>query len=333
MTSTLDTDGGVLAAVGSTPLVRLDRLYQDSPATFFAKIEALNPSGSMKDRSALRMVLGAIERGDLVPGRSVVIESSSGNLGIGLAQVCRRLDLGFICVVDPKTTPQNIAILTAYGAEVDMVTQPDNDLGDYLSTRLRRVQELVGKTPFAFWPNQYENALNAQAQEMIMQEIQEALGDEVDYVFVATGTCGTIHGCARFVRENGLATRIIAVDAEGSAIFGRPARRRLIPGHGSAIRPALWYDGIASEVVHVNDQDCVVGCRRLVSTEAILCGGSSGGVVSAAAEKLADLPAGSVCALVLPDRGERYLDTIYSDSWVRDHFGDIQHLWKEKAPC
>ncbi|MET7395821.1 2,3-diaminopropionate biosynthesis protein SbnA [Dactylosporangium sp. NPDC005572] len=324
---------GVLGAVGRTPLVRLERLSPGPSARLYAKLESLNPGGSMKDRAAIGMVQGAIASGELVPGRSTVVESSSGNLGIGLAQVCRWYDLRFICVIDPKTTAQNIGILTAYGAELDTVTEPDNDLGDYLSARIKRVRELVLTVPDAYWPNQYANLLNARAQETVMREISEALDGRVDYLFVATGSCGTIHGCMRYIAEHGLRTRVVAVDAEGSAIFGAAPCRRLIPGHGAAIRSALYYDGIADSVTRVSDQDCVVGCRRLVGTEAILSGGSSGAVVSAVTQWLPRLPEDANCALILPDRGERYLDTIYSDAWVFEKFGDIRHLWKEQAAC
>jgi cysteine synthase A len=278
-------------------------------------------------------VQGAIENGDLVPGKSTVVESSSGNLGIGLAQVCQLFGIRFVCVVDPKTTTQNLAILTAYGAELDVVTEADNELGDFLTARLDRVHELVRDIPHAFWPNQYANVLNPKAQETVMREVVEQLDGDVDFLFVATGTCGTAHGCARYIADHGLSTHVVAVDAEGSAIFGDVNRRRLIPGHGAAIRSALHYDGIAQSVVRMTDQDCVVGCRRLVATEAILSGGSSGAVVSAVGQLQAALPDGATCVMLLPDRGERYLDTVYSDAWVEEHFGDIRHLWKEQVAC
>lgn len=329
----IDADDGVLSAVGGTPLIRLRRLFPDSAARFHAKLEALNPGGSGKDRAAIGMVLGAIKSGRLVPGRSTVVESSSGNLGVGLAQVCSLYDIRFICVVDPKATTQNLAILTAYGAELDKVTEPDDELDDFLSVRIRRVHELVKEIPHAFWPNQYANLDNAMAQEGTMREIAERLDGRVDYVFVATGTCGTIRGCSRFVNENGMSTHIVAVDADGSAIFGENTCRRLIPGHGAALRPALHHDGLAHSVLRMTDQDCVVGCRRLASSEAILGGGSSGAVVSAVESLRDELPDGANCVLLLPDRGERYLDTIYSDAWVHQKFGDIKHLWKERVTC
>ncbi|QFQ99400.1 2,3-diaminopropionate biosynthesis protein SbnA [Streptomyces phaeolivaceus] len=329
----LSTTEGILSAVGGTPLVRLSRLFPDSPARFHAKLEGLNPGGSGKDRAATGMVVGAMEIGRLVPGKSTVIESSSGNLGIGLAQVCRLYGIRFVCVVDPKTTAQNISILRAYGAEVDVVTTPDNAQGDFLSARIRRVRELLHDIPHSFWPDQYANELNAKAQTRVMQEITEQLDGSVDHLLVATGSCGTINGCVQYITEHGLATRVVAVDAEGSAIFGQPGCSRLVPGHGAAIRPGLHYDGIAHSVMRMTDQDCVVGCRRLAGVEAILAGGSSGALVSAAARLADELPDGANCVLVLPDRGERYLDTIYSDAWVEAHFGDIRYLWKEQAEC
>ncbi|MFJ7075515.1 2,3-diaminopropionate biosynthesis protein SbnA [Streptomyces sp. NPDC098781] len=319
---------GILSAVGETPLVRLERLFQDSPARFHAKIEGMNPGGSMKDRAALSMVRGAIASGELIPGRSTVVESSSGNLGVGLAQVCRWFGLRFVCVVDPKTTPQHIATLKAYGAHLEMVTTADNDQGDFLHARIERAQQLAEEIADAFWPNQYANLLNARAQEGMMREVAEELDGKVDYLFVATGSCGTIHGCARYIAEHGLDTHIVAVDAVGSAIFGDVTCRRLVPGHGAARRPALHREGLADSVARMTDQDCVVGCRRLVAAEAILSGGSSGAVVSAVEQRAAELPEGAVCVLVLPDRGERYVDTIYSDAWVERHFGHIEHLWK-----
>lgn len=322
---------GVLDAVGATPLIRFRRLFRESGARFYGKLEAANPAGSVKDRAATGMLTAAIATGELVPGESTVIESSSGNLGIGLAQACRLLDLRFVCVVDPRTTAQNLAILRAYGAEVSMVTDAGNDREDYLAARLRRVQELLTGSPTMFWPNQYANLRNAKAQEGVMRELAAQLDCRVDYLFAATGTCGTIRGCARHIAEQGLQTHVVAVDAVGSAISGDVGCTRLVPGHGAAIRPPLYTDDLADSVVRMTDQDCVVGCRRLVGSEAVLCGGSSGAVVSAAEQLLPGLPDGANCVLLLPDRGERYLDTIYSDGWVRQNFGEISHLWKERV--
>ncbi|GGN50276.1 2,3-diaminopropionate biosynthesis protein SbnA [Streptomyces albiflavescens] len=320
---------GILDAIGDTHLVELGGLLPRFPSRVLAKLEGFNPGGSVKDRSALSMLLGRIRGGELIPGRSTVVESSSGNLAIGIAQICRYYGIDFICVVDPKTTRQNLAILRAYQVTVDMVTEPDLDTGAYLPARLARVRELVAALPGAYWPNQYANPLNPRAHTRTMREIAEALDDKVDYLFCATGTGGTMTGCAEYIRERGLSTTLVGVDALGSVLFGGPPGPRLLPGHGAAVRPALFDPALADEVVLVSDLDCVVGCRTLTQREAILAGGSSG-AVTAALRKFADrIPAGSTCVLVFPDRGDRYLDTIYDDEWVRRQFGEVSHLWKE----
>jgi cysteine synthase A len=260
----------------------------------------------------------------------VVVESSSGNMGIGLAQACAVLGLRFICVVDARTTVQNITIMRAYGAEIEVVEAPDASGGGFLRGRIERVRAIVAALPRAFWPDQYSNMNNALAHRQTMHEIATALDERVDLLFCPTSTCGTIRGCADYVRDHGLATRIVAVDALGSVIFEDPdARRartapiRLIPGHGAAIRPALYRTGVADVCVHVSDLECVIGCRRLVAAEGILAGGSSGAAVMAVERLCARIPDGATCVVVFPDRGERYLDTIYSDDWVVRQFGAV----------
>jgi cysteine synthase A len=261
----------------------------------------------------------------------VVVESSSGNLAIGIAQLCRYYGLRFICVVDAKTTEQNLAVLRAFSAEVEVVTQPDPESGEYLPVRLRRVRELVERIPYAYCPNQYANPLNPQAHENTMREIVEALDGRVDYLFCATSTFGTMRGAARYVSRQGLSTTLVAVDAVGSVLFGGEKAKRLIPGHGASVRPALLDPSIVDDVVHVTDLDCVVACRMLTLREGILAGGSSGATVSAALKIRDRIRPGSTCALIFPDGGDRYLDTIYSDVWVSRHFGEVSHLWKDPS--
>ena len=322
---------GILGCVGDTPLVELDGLLRDIPARVFAKLELANPGGSIKDRTALNMLLGKIRSGELVPHESVVVESSSGNLAIGIAQICRYFGLRFICVVDTKTTSQNLAILRAFQAEIEVVADSGRGTGELLAARIRRVRELVAAEPRAYWPNQYANPMNPQAHDQTMREITAALPGRLDYIFCATSTCGTLTGVADHVRRNGLPTTVVAVDAVGSVIFGDESRRRLIPGHGASSRPPLLDAARSFPVVHVSDLDCVVGCRRLMAREAILAGGSSGAVVSALERVRGRIPAGANCVLILPDRGDRYLNTIYSDEWVDRNFGDVSGLWRESG--
>jgi 2,3-diaminopropionate biosynthesis protein SbnA len=322
---------GILEAVGNTPLIELESLFPGFESRVFAKVERFNPGGSIKDRPAMRLLLGKILAGELVPGRSVVVESSSGNLAIGLAQVCRYFGLRFVCVVDVKTTEQNMAILRAYEATVEVVTAPDPDTREYLPARLRRVRDIVARTPHAFWPDQYSNPLNPLAHEQTMGEIADALDGRVDYVFCATSTCGTLRGCSAYVRRHRMPTSLIGVDAVGSVLFADDPAPRLIPGHGASVRPALLDPAAATRVVHVSDMESVVGCRRLIRREAILAGGSSGATVAALDKLQPEIPPGSKCVLILPDGGDRYLDTVYSDLWVNEHFGEISHLWKDHA--
>ncbi len=321
---------GVLSAIGNTPLVRLSRAIPDARFKLYAKLEGLNPGGSTKDRPAFSILRHAIDSGDIQPD-TVVIESSSGNMGIGLAQACMYYGLRFICVVDPKATMQNVRLLKAYGAQVDVVQEPDKVTGEYLQARLNRVKSLLKATDNTFWPNQYSHLYNSIAHHQTMREIITTLDGELDYLFCATSTCGTIRGCAEYVRDHNLSTKIFAVDAVGSVIFGGVSGTRLIPGHGAAVRPALYEPDIAERCIRVGDLDCVVGCRRLVRDEAILAGGSSGAVLMAINHVKDEIEPGAICAAIFADKGERYLDTIYSDSWVEEHFGDIAHLWQEES--
>jgi cysteine synthase A len=315
-------DESILSAIGNTPLVRLMRVFKDEPFRLYAKLESLNPGGSTKDRPAKSIILQALASGEIGPD-TVVVESSSGNMGIGLAQVCSYLGLRLICVVDPKITAQNTRLLQAYGAEIDYVSEPDPRTGEYLQARIDRVRELRETLEDSFWPNQYANTGNARAHHQTMHEIAAALDGKVDYLFCATSTCGTLRGCAEYIRDHQMTTKIFAVDAVGSVIFGGQNQKRLIPGHGAAVRPELYQSNLIDRCIHINDLDCVVGCRRLARREAILAGGSSGAVLMAVERVKGELPAGATCVAIFPDRGERYLDTIYSDSWVTEHFPEV----------
>lgn len=323
--TTYGRDVGILSAIGNTPLVELSRVFSPAHFRLFAKLEFLNPGGSMKDRPALKILWEGLKSG-LIGPNTLVVESSSGNMGVGLAQACSYYGLRFVCVIDPKTTAQNIRLMRAYGAEIDLVKEPDPVTGEYLHARLNRTAEIVATTPESFWPNQYANLHNPSAHHLMMHEVVSALEGEVDYLFCVTSTCGTLRGCAEYVREHGMKTKIIAVDAVGSVIFGGERAKRLIPGHGAAIIPPLFRPDLADACVHVTDAECIAGCRRLTRAEAILAGGSSGAIITAIDHYRHNIPRGATCVAILPDRGERYLDTIYADDWVGEHFGSVSHL-------
>jgi 2,3-diaminopropionate biosynthesis protein SbnA len=318
----------IISVIGNTPLVALNKLFKGRPNRIFGKFEASNPGGSIKDRTALSIIQQGLRTGRL-RANSLVIASSSGNMGIGLAQVCAYFDLRLICVVDPKVTTQNIRLLRAYGAEVDMVLEPDEASGEYLKPRLARVQALLRTNKDSFWPNQYSNLYAAKAHYATMREIVVALNKQVDYLFCAVSTCGTLRGCAEYIRSHKLKTTVIAIDAVGSIIFGGVQAKRLLPGHGASVIPKLYKPGLADEVMMMSDLECVIGCRRLVRNEGILAGGSAGAVLMALYRMKSEIPLDANCVLIFPDRGERYLDTIYSDEWVKEHFGDVAHNWEK----
>ncbi|QJC54435.1 2,3-diaminopropionate biosynthesis protein SbnA [Paenibacillus albicereus] len=315
-----ELEGGIASTIGRTPLVRLSRLFAGEAFEVHAKLEGMNPGGSAKDRAALHMLKEAMRRGELGAGGAVV-ESSSGNLAISLAQLCRQAGLRFICVVDPRTTETHKSLIAAYGGEIELVSRPDPATGEFLPARIARVQELRASIPGAYWTNQYANPDNAAAHERTtMAEIADELG-EVDWLFCGVSSCGTIRGCSDYIRARGWPTRIVAVDAQGSALFGGGSGVRRFPGLGAALEPGLHRADLADEVARVSDADCVRGCRGLLRREAILAGASSGGVVAAIRRMAGSLPAGAVVAAILPDRGDRYLDTAFDAGWASRELG------------
>jgi N-(2-amino-2-carboxyethyl)-L-glutamate synthase len=312
---------GIVGAIGHTPLVRMRQLLGTMRVDVWAKLEMQNPGGSSKARPAARMILDALRAGELAPGHTV-IESSSGNMAIGLAQVCRFYGLRLICVLDSRTNSATVRTLRALGVDVRVVTEPDPETGELLTARLNEVAMLAERTPNSFCPDQYANPANPAAHaDGTMREIDEALDGRIDYLLVAAGTAGTLLGCADYLRDHGRRTRFIAVDSDGSALFGGKAGHRRLPGHGAGVESAhsrrLRYD----RLVRVSDLDCVIGCRRLLEREAVFAGASSGAVVFALQKLASSFEPGARCAIVLADGGAGYLDTVYDDAWVARETG------------
>jgi len=245
---------GVVGAIGNTPLVALRRYLDDCGIRVWAKLEAANPGGSIKDRPALRMLTDALDSAIVTPG-ATIIESSSGNMGVGLAQACLYYGMHLICVVDERTHDTNVRTLRALGADVRVVSSPDPATGDLLAARLELVRELVAATPNSFWPNQYANPSNPAAHaDGTMREIDEALGGDLDYLFAATSTtcswrraqparcAAAATTCRRTIarRASSPSTRSAArcsEDNEPPAICpaSAPASRRSSPGRPSSI--------------------------------------------------------------------------------------------------
>ena len=317
---------GILQSIGWTPLVQLERYLDTSKVELLVKLESANPGGSAKDRPAALMLEQAIQDGD-VTHRSTIIESSSGNMGIGLAQACRYHGLRFVCVVDPRTQAQNLSIIKALGGEIELVSKPLR--GDFLSARIARVCELLERIPDSYWPNQYSNPNNPRAHhDGTISEIDQALDGDFDVLFVATSSTGTAQGCRDYLENRDRNVEVVAVDAMGSVLFGGSAGPRRIPGLGAGKLPRLAIDQTFDRVERVTDLDCVVGCRRAATREALLVGGSAGGVLESVRRMQREL-SGKRCVAIAHDSGTRYLGTIFNDQWVESELGCPPHQLTE----
>ncbi|KAA9393230.1 pyridoxal-phosphate dependent enzyme [Kocuria coralli] len=326
----MNDSGGIIlddvsAAVGATPLVRLSRLFPR--AEVLAKIESMNPGGSTKDRPAGAMLDAALASGELRPGGTVV-ESSSGNLGLALARGCTVRGLDFVCVVDVRANKATVAAIKALGGRIEMVAEPDPETGDLLTARLLRVERLLEELPGAVNLYQYGNPANPAAhRDGTMREIAEAAGHRLDAVVAACSTTGTIGGCAAYIADHAMDTRVIAVDAVGSALFGGRPGPRGLPGMGAGMVTELSRNVTPDDVVRVTERQCVAGARWLARSEGILAGASTGGVVHALAGLLRERPELRRVAMLVHDGGTPYLDTVYDDDWVRATLGvEPRHL-------
>jgi cysteine synthase A len=313
----------VLELIGNTPTVELNRLTSSNGASVYAKLEGFNPGGSSKDRAAKSMIEGAERRGWLKPGGTIV-ESSSGNLAIGLAMVGRLKGYRVVCIVDPKITEVNLSILRAFGAEPLMVEEADEN-GNYLVARIEAAKAIAESCENAFWTNQYDNPDSPEAYRRgLAREIYEEFGDNLDWVVLPTGTAGLITGCSQGLKETVPDVKVMGVDAVGSVTYGTPAGKRLLTGIGAAIVPGNLKPELYDEVVHVSDARAFRFTRLLAAEEGLLVGGSSGAVVSAALELAGALPPTAKVLTVLPDRGDRYFNTIFSDDWLAENSVDLR---------
>ncbi|MGK5552275.1 2,3-diaminopropionate biosynthesis protein SbnA [Actinomadura kijaniata] len=287
----------------------------------FLKCEGFNFAGSVKLKAAAAMVAAAERDGRLAPG-ATIIESSSGNLGVALSIIAANRGYRFVCVTDPRCNPASVRVMRALGAEVRVITRPDGN-GGFLESRIRYVRGLVESGGYV-WLNQYANPANWLAHyEGTAPAIDKAFPD-LDVLFVGAGTTGTLMGCARYFREHGRPVTVVAVDAVGSVTFGGIPERRMVPGLGTSARPELVDESFIDDVVHVPEGDTIRTVHALAA-KGFLFGGSTGTVVAGAARWLAEHRPGArpVAVALAPDLGERYLDSIYEENWLRENFADL----------
>ena len=308
----------ILDLVGNTPLVRLRRLSEaeNLRCTLLAKVETMNPGGSVKDRVAIAMVDAAERDGLLRPGGTIV-EPTSGNTGAGLAIVAAQRGYHCIFVMSDKMSDEKIALLRSYGAEVVVcpTAVPPEDPRSYYST----AERLVRETPGAFRPDQYSNAANPLAHEQTTgPEIWRQTRGRVTHFVAGVGTGGTITGVGRALKAHNPAVQIVGADPSGSVYSGGTGRPYLVEGVGEDFWPLTYDRGIVDQVVEVTDADSFLTARRVTHQEGLHIGGSGGTAVHAALEIARPLGLEAVVVVLLPDSGRSYLSKIFDDQWMFD---------------
>jgi len=283
----------------------------------YVKLEGFNFAGSIKLKTALGLVDQLESAGQAVPGRTEFVESSSGNLGVAVALVCKVRGYKFICVSDPNISSSNASLIRKLGAELVIVRDRDIS-GGYLHTRIARVREFVAESPQRIWLNQYGNRANPDAHMKTTAPAIFGHFPDLDFLFVGAGTTGTLMGCAQYVRAHELRTKVIAVDAVGSVTFGGPGGRRHIPGLGTSRRPELLDESLLADVVIVPETETVEMCHLLLASYGICLGGSSGTVLAGVTRYAQRMREGSTIVAISPDLGDRYLETVYNTAWLRD---------------
>ena len=326
----------ILEAIGNTPLVRLNRIGRGIPCPIYAKLEFLNPGGSVKDRIGMTMIDEAEQSGRLKPGGTVV-ESTSGNTGVGLAIACAIKGYKAIFVMPDKMSQEKIQLLRAFGAKV-LITPTavaPEDPRSYYSVADR----VVAETPNAILANQYHNPVNPRSHFLTTgPEIWDQTAGRVTDVVIGMGTGGTISGVGRYLKQRNPHIRMIGVDPTGSILLETWQRGQVpddieattykVEGIGEDFLPTSLDLSMIDDVLRVTDKESFLWTRRLVKEEGIFCGGSSGSAVAAAVRYAQDLDPDRLVVVILPDSGSRYLSKVFDDKWMREN-GFLEIEWGE----
>lgn len=312
----------ILQCIGHTPLVKLNRVIENSDATVLVKCEFMNPSGSIKDRLALYVIEQAEKSGKLKKG-GVIVENTSGNTGVGLAMVAATKGYRCIFTIPDKMSTEKINMLKAFGAEV--IVTPTDVPGDSPEHYVQQAIRIAKETPNAFYVNQYHNPDNIDAHYCSTgPEIWEQTGGKIDAFVAGTGTGGTISGVGRYFKEKNPNIKIIGVDPIGSVHYDLFYRKILTPatvyqveGIGEDIPCQALDFSVVDQMYQTNDEQAFSMARKLVREEGLFCGGASGAIVHISIEIAKQLGPGKTVVTVLTDSGSRYVSKFLSDEWMR----------------
>lgn len=317
----------IRGTIGSTPLVRLNRVSRQVAPPIYAKLEMFNPGGSIKDRIAFRILEGFERTGQIRPGGTVV-EATSGNTGVGLAIACSLKGYQAVFVMPDKMSEEKVQLLRAFGARVVITptaVAPD-DPRSYYSVAKR----LTSETPNAVLANQYHNPDNPESHfSTTGPEIWEQTEGQVTDIVIGMGTGGTVTGVGHYMREHEHPVKIVGVDPMGSILYdawkrggsaeGLEAETYKVEGIGEDFIPSTLELSLVDEMVRVDDAESFYWTRRLVREEGIFCGGSSGSALAGALKYAKELPPERVVVVIFPDSGARYLSKVFDDDWMREH--------------
>jgi cystathionine beta-synthase len=314
----VDVLDSFLDAMGHTPLVRLRSVTRGVKPAVLAKLEMLNPGGSVKDRIGIRMIEAAEREGLLRPGGTIV-EPTSGNTGHGLAIAAAIRGYRCIFVMPDKMSQEKIALLRAYGAEV--VICPTAVPPESPESYYRVADRLAAEIPGAYQPNQYHNPENPKAhEETTGPEIWEQTEGRITAFVCGVGTGGTISGAGRYLKARNPDVLVVGADPEGSLYSGDEPRPYLVEGIGEDFLPTTFDPSVVDRYVRVSDRDSFLTARAVTRQEGILVGGSSGTAVFAALQVARELDdPDAVVVVLLPDSGRQYLSKLYSDTWMLQH--------------
>jgi len=328
----------ILGAIGQTPLVRLGRIAHHIAVPVYAKLENLNPGGSIKDRVGLNIIEGAEQRGELKPGGTVV-EATSGNTGVGLAIASALKGYKTIFVMPDKMSNEKIQLLRAYGAKV--VITPTAVAPDDPRSYYEVAKRFARETPNAILANQYHNPDNAKTHELTTApEIWDQTGGKVTDVVIGMGTGGTISGIGRYLKSKNPKIKIVGVDIEGSILYeiwqnkgrvpsGAYPKTYKVEGIGEDFLPSATDISVVDDIVRVNDRESFLWARQLVRQEGIFAGGSSGSALAGTMKYAARLSGDRLVVVIFPDSGSRYLSKFYDNKWMRENgflemeFGEV----------